>query len=116
MGLLLKATDHLVARFLRRSAVQEHNLAAEIGAEVLDEFVAHLAELREDERLVARGHGFFEHLGRARELARALRERATLTEVLRRVVADLLGEHEEREHTPATLDTVRRFDAPELLV
>ena len=114
--LLLEAADHLVARFLRRAAMEEHDLAAEVRTEVVDELVAHLAELREDQRLVARGHRFFEHLGRARELSRALRKRAALAEVLGGMVADLLGEHQQREHSPPALDAVRGLDAPQLFV
>jgi hypothetical protein len=49
-------------------------------------------------------------------LPERLGKRATFAQVLRGVVADLLREHEQREHAPAPRDAVGGLDAPQLLV
>src|SRR5204863_169093 len=77
---------------------------------------AHLAELREDERPVARGHNLLEHLAEACELARAAGERACLAQVVRRVVADLLERRDERQDQATPLDAVRGLDSSHRLL
>src|SRR5690606_12305989 len=116
LGLFLKAADHLVPRLAWRASVEKDHLDAETLPEMCYEPLAHLAKLREHECLVALRDRLFEHLDRAIELSGAASERSRVAEVLRRVIADLLEEHQERQHPPASLDTVSRLDATQLLV
>src|SRR5947208_670699 len=115
-GVVLEPPHHGIARRARDPAVEEWHLDAERARERGDEPVAHLAELREDERPVARGHNLLEHLAEACELARAAGERACLAQVVRRVVADLLERRDERQDQATPLDAVRGLDSSHRLL
>ena len=71
----LEPADHLVARGLRRAAVQEQRLASEPLLQVTAQQVPELGELGEAQRLVALGERLGEDLLEPRELAGASGQR-----------------------------------------
>ena len=68
---LLAAIDHLLAPRLRRAAMHERRLDIEVLANHRGQQVAHPAILRKDQRAVAGGEEFFQHLHEPGALAGA---------------------------------------------
>ena len=108
---LLEAPDHLGARAARDAAVQEQDLAAEALLERRDEEVAHLGELREEERRALLRERLLAHLEEARDL-RAAPVQPPVAEEERRVVADLLEAQEEEQDLRLARPPVRARRSP----
>ena len=112
---VLESFDHLIPTSLRRATVQEERFHVELLAEDRGEQMAHLSELREDQRLVLRGHDLFQDLdepdalaGSLAEAFALLRREIRLPKEVGRMVADLLQSHESGEDQSAATDS-RRF-------
>src|SRR5206468_384906 len=76
VGRFLEALDHLIAPLGRRAAVEELHADPEaLGYHPLQQ-MAHLSELRENQRRVALVEQLFEHFGQALALAAAPIDRA----------------------------------------
>ncbi len=88
--------------------------AQAVGDHLLEQ-VAHLLELREDQRGVAFLDDFLEHLDYALALAAAIIEVAAIGFLgdERGMIADLLEPRQRRQHQRATLDSVGRINLAE---
>src|SRR5258708_12599038 len=69
--------------------------------------LAHLAELREDQRALTYLQDLLQHLGQPRELTRPAIDRRVVTQELRRMIAYLLQLRERRQHQSAAPNAVR---------
>ena len=72
--------------------------------------IAHLGELRKDQRAVVFFQRLFEHLRDARQFPAAAVERRVVLQELRRMIAHLLQLHQRGQHQSLTLDAFGRFD------
>src|SRR5262249_35213984 len=98
---VLEPIAQLLAPAQLRVAVEDQPRAAEGGGEERRQRLGHLAELREHERLLLLGGDDLGDLAQALELAARLGVERAVAEPVRRMVADLLQAHEEREDHPA---------------
>ena len=67
---------------------------------------SHFAELREDEHLLLLGGNHLGDIAQARPFAAVVFAPHAVSQPLRRVVADLLEAHQERQYQPLALDAL----------
>ena len=96
--------------------MEERGREPELVADVLDEQVAHLPELREHERPLALVEQLGDELVEPGELAGPAGEARPVLQRMRRVVADLLQTHQRGEHEAAAAHAARQFGVGEELV